>query len=104
MEPVCPKRPYPVRPDRSRKAEERSVFACARSDLASGSNREAGRGCSMTLEPIGNGISRPGVKKRVRSEDRFRSARRREERRARKFVKEQLVFDWYSSTDRRDAA
>ena len=103
MEPVCPKRPYPVRPDRSRKAEERFVFACARSDLASGSNREAGRGCGMTLNPIGNGISRPGVKKRVRSEDRFRSARRQEERLARKFVKEQLVFDWYSSTDRRDA-
>ena len=57
----------------------------------------------MTLEPIGNGISRPGVKKRIRLEDRFRSARRREERRARKFLKEQLVFDWYISTDRRDA-
>jgi len=57
----------------------------------------------MTLEPIGNGISRPGVKKRIRLEDRFRSARRREERRARKFLKEQLVFDWYVSTDRRDA-
>ena len=57
----------------------------------------------MTLEPIGNGISRPGVKKRIRLEDRFRSARRREERRARKFLKEQLVFDWYLSTDRRDA-
>ena len=57
----------------------------------------------MTFEPIGNGISRPGVKKRIRLEDRFRSARRREERRARKFLKEQLVFDWYVSTDRRDA-
>ena len=58
----------------------------------------------MTLEPIANLIGRLGVKKRIRSEDRFRSARRQEERRARKFVKEQLVFDWYSSTDRRDAA
>ena len=58
----------------------------------------------MTLESIANLISRLGVKKRIRSEDRFRSARRREERRARKVVKEQLVFDWYSSTDRRDAA
>ena len=57
----------------------------------------------MTLEPIGNGISRSGVKKRIRLEDRFRSARRREERRARKFLKEQLVFEWYLSTDRRDA-
>jgi len=57
----------------------------------------------MTLEPIGNGISRPGVKKRVRSEDRFRSARRQEERRARKFLKGQQTFDWYPSTDRRDA-
>ena len=57
----------------------------------------------MTLEPIGNGISRPGVKKRIRLEDRFRSARRREERRGRKFLKEQLVFDWYLSADRRDA-
>ena len=57
----------------------------------------------MTLEPIANLISRPGVKKRIHSEDRFRSARRREERLGRKFLKEQLVFDWYSSTDRRDA-
>ena len=57
----------------------------------------------MTLNPIGNGISRPGVKKRIRLEDRFRSARRREERRARKFLKEQLVFDWYLSTDRMGA-
>lgn len=57
----------------------------------------------MTLDQIANVIGRLEVKKRIRLEDRFRSARRREERRARKFLKEQLVFDWYVSTDRRDA-
>ena len=57
----------------------------------------------MTLDPIANLIGRLEVKKRIRSEDRFRSARRREERRARKFLKGQQTFDWYPSTDRRDA-
>ena len=57
----------------------------------------------MTLDPIANVIGRLEVKKRFRSEDRFRSTRRRAARLARKFLKGQLVFDWYSSVDRRGA-
>ena len=57
----------------------------------------------MTLDPIANVIGRLEVKKRFRSEDRFRSTRRRAARLARKFLKGQLVFDWYASVDRRGA-
>ena len=54
----------------------------------------------MTLDQIANVIGRLEVKKRFRSEDRFRSARRRAARLSRRYLKGQLVFDWYSSTDR----
>lgn len=57
----------------------------------------------MTLDPIANVIGRLEVKKRFRSEDRFRSARRRAARLSRRYLKGQLVFDWYSSVDRRGA-
>jgi len=51
----------------------------------------------MTLDPIANVIGRLEVKKR------FRSTRRRTTRLARRFLKGQLVFDWYASVDRRGA-
>ena len=54
----------------------------------------------MTLDPIANVIGRIEVKKRFRTGDRFRSARRRTARLALRYLKGQLVFDWYSSTDR----
>ena len=57
----------------------------------------------MTLDPIANVIGRLEVKKRLRSEDRVRSTRRRTARLARRYLKGQLVFDWYSSVDRRGA-
>ena len=53
----------------------------------------------MTLDPIANVIGRLEVKRRFRSGDRFRSARRRTARLALRYLKGQLVFDWYSSTD-----
>ena len=57
----------------------------------------------MTLDQIANVIGRLEVKKRFRSEDRFRSARRRAARLSRRYLKGQLVFDWYASVDRRGA-
>jgi len=57
----------------------------------------------MTLDPIANLIGRLGVKKRFRAKDRFRSARYRAARLSQRYLKRQPVFDWYSSTDRRDA-
>ena len=54
----------------------------------------------MTLDPIANVIGRIEVKKRFRSGGRFRSARCRTARLALRYLKGQLVFDWYSSTDR----
>ena len=54
----------------------------------------------MTLDPIANVIGRLDVKRRFRSGDRFRSARRRTARLAVRYLNGQLVFEWYSSTDR----